>query len=376
MNQSSRRTFLAAAGAGALLGAARDLPAAAVPLSPRTEGKRILVLGGTGFLGPHFVRAAMARGHVLTLFNRGKTNPQLFPDVEKLVGDREKGELQALEGRSFDAVVDTSGYVPAHVEATARMFAAETTHYTFISTISVYDKFGERPDVFDETSSVGEVSDEDAAKVNTIRGSMPFYGPLKARCEQAALQAKPGRTFVVRPGLIVGPGDTTDRFTWWPVRIDQGGAVLAPGDKDGLIQVIDVRDLADWMVHGIEQQLAGTYNADGFDGRVSMEEFLHGCKLATSKPVELVWGSEEFLKEHEVGAWMEMPLWIPREGRSIAANDRARAAGLRFRPLADTIRDTLAWAKSERGDRPFARTGVKPDKEARLIALLRGAKKG
>ena len=372
MNETSRRTFLGATGAAAL--AAQLLPAAPAAAAPRRDGKRILVLGGTGFLGPHFVRAAMARGHVLTLFNRGKTNPQLFPDVEKLQGDREKGELKALEGRTFDAVVDTSGYVPAHVEATARMFADKATHYTFISSISVYGQFGERADVFDETAAVGQVSDEDAAKVNTIRGSMPFYGPLKARCEQAAEATKPGRTFVVRPGLIVGPGDNTDRFTWWPVRVDQGGAVLAPGDQDGVIQVIDVRDLADWMVHGIEQQLTGTFNADGFDGRVSMAEFLHGCKLATSKPVEFVWGSEEFLKEHEVGAWMEMPLWIPREGRSIASNDKARAAGLKFRPLADTIRDTLAWAKAERGDKPFARTGVKADKEARLVALLREAK--
>ncbi len=357
----SRRSFLAGtAAAGVVLPTWRS-PA---PL-------KVLVLGGTGFLGPHVVQAAVARGHKVTLFNRGKTNTDLFPDLEKVRGDREKGDLASLQGREFDCIVDNTGYVPAHVEATARLFAATAKHYTFISSISVYPAFGQTADELDETAAVGTVDDEKVEGIDTIRGSMPYYGPLKARCEAAAEAAMPGRVANIRPGLIVGPGDTTDRFTWWPVRVDQGGEVLAPGDQDGRVQAIDVRDLAAWMVHCFERQVVGVFNAVGFAGPVSMAEFLHACKAATCTPVSFTWGSEEFLTENKVGPWMEMPLWLPRAGRTYAINERARTQGLTFRPLGDTIRDTLHWAKTTRGDRPFARTGVKPDKEKALLALLR-----
>ena len=370
MALSSRRSFLgslAAAGAAApWLTAASELP----PCAP-SRAKKILVLGGTAFLGPHFVRLAQAAGHTVTLFNRGKTNPELFKDLEQLRGDREKGELDALKGRTFDAIVDTSGYVPAHVEATAKLFADTAAHYQFVSTISVYGAFGDRPDTIDEATEVATVGDEDVAKVSTIRQSMSFYGPLKARCEAAAATAMPGRVCTIRPGLIVGPGDTSDRFTWWPVRIDRGGDVLAPGDRDGHVQFLDVRDLAAWMLHCLEQNVTGVHNATGFAGRTSMQEVLGACKCATSTPVELVWVSEEFLAAEKVQPYMQMPLWIPRDGRSVVDCKKAIAAGLRFRPIADTVRDTLQWAKTERGDKPFGRTGLAAERERELIAKWR-----
>ena len=370
MALSSRRSFL---GSLAAAGAAAPWLAAASERPPRapSRGKKILVLGGTSFLGPHFVRLALAAGHTVTLFNRGKTNPELFQDLEQLRGDREKGELDALKGRTFDAIVDTSGYVPAHVEATAKLFAETAAHYQFVSTISVYGAFGDRPDTIDEATEVATVGDDDVAKVSTIRQSMSFYGPLKARCEAAAAAAMPGRVCTIRPGLIVGPGDTSDRFTWWPVRIDRGGEVLAPGDRDGHVQFLDVRDLAAWMLHCLEQNVTGVHNATGFAGRTSMQEVLGACKCATSTPVELVWASEEFLAAEKVQPYMQMPLWIPREGRSVVDCRKAIAAGLRFRPIADTVRDTLQWAKAERGDKPFARTGLPAERERELIARWR-----
>jgi 2'-hydroxyisoflavone reductase len=367
MTAPTRRTFLAslaAASAVAPLAAqTRRLPAGRTP-----EPRNILILGGTGFLGPHFIRAALANGHKVTLFNRGKTNPGMWKDLEQLRGDREKGDLEALKGRTFDAVVDTSGYVPAHVEATAKLLAENCKHYQFISTISVYGSFGDRPDTIDENTETSSVDDDKVQKVNLIKEAMPFYGPLKARCEAAAEAAMPGRVSTIRPGLIVGPGDSRDRFTWWPVRIDKGGEVLCPGDQDGHVQFIDVRDLAAWMLHCIEENVTGVYNATGFHGRVSMAELLGACKCATSTPVTLTWASEEFLQENKVQPYMQMPCWIPREGRSVINADKAQQQGLRFRPIADTIRDTLVWAKTERGDKPFARTGVKAEREQELLA--------
>lgn len=373
MTTSSRRTFLqslAAAGAATAV----TQPLAAAPTRARTERLNILVLGGTAFLGPHFVRAALANGHSVTLFHRGKTNPGLFPELEHLRGDRDTGDLTALHGRNFDTVVDTSGYVPSHVEATAKLLAPGCRHYQFISTISVYGSFGQRPDRIDETAATPDVPEGKAAEANAvqeIKKAMSFYGPLKARCEQAALAALPEQTCIVRPGLIVGPGDTSDRFTYWPVRCDRGGAVLAPGDPDGHVQFVDARDLAAFMLRCAEQRTTGTYNATGFHGRVSMAEVLAACKCATAQPVELVWGSEEFLAEHQVQPYLQMPLWIPRSGRSVVDCTRAIAKGLAFRPIADTVRDTLHWARTERGNRPFARTGLSAERETELVAKLR-----
>jgi len=371
MTGSTRRTFLSSMAAASALA-----PLASAAARPsRVAPQKILVLGGTGFLGPHFVRAAMAKGHTVTLFNRGKTNAKLFADLEQLRGDREAGDLASLKDRVFDAIVDTSGYVPAHVEATAKLFADTAKHYQFISSISVYGQFGERPDVIDETAAVGTVGDEEVAKVETIRQSLPFYGPMKARCEAAAEAVMPGRVSNLRPGLIVGPGDTSDRFTWWPVRIDKGGEVMAPGDPDGAVQFVDVRDLADFMLLCIENKITGVKNVNGFAGPVSMGDLLAACKCATSKAVTLTWVSEEFLAANEVRPWMQMPLWLPKDNRSIVDVKRAIDAGLVFRPIADTVRDTLHWAKTERGDKPFERTGVPAARERELLEKWRAAAK-
>jgi 2'-hydroxyisoflavone reductase len=337
---------------------------------------KILILGGTAFLGPHLVEHAIAHGHTVTLFNRGKTNPHLFPDVEKLRGDRnpKEGEgLKALEGRTWDAVIDTSGYVPREVAASAELLAPNVRQYLFVSTISVFtdvSKIG-----LNETDPVGTMPDP---TVEQVTGET--YGPLKALCEQAAEKAMPGRTTTVRPTLIVGPGDGTDRFTYWPVRIDAGGEVLAPGPQDAATQYIDVRDLAAFCIQLLEDGHAGTYNVAGPRGVLTFAELLHGCRAVTSAEVSFIWVDQKFLEEQQVGPWMEMAMWIPASpesaGFSRVSNAKAITHGLKFRPLADTARDTLEWHKKDRGaDYVFGtqrgRAGLKPQREMELLRAWR-----
>ncbi|MDA0373018.1 MAG: NAD-dependent epimerase/dehydratase family protein [Planctomycetota bacterium] len=372
-NHPTRRSFL-----GASLGAAASIrPAiAASHAAPRRAApakKRILILGGTGFLGPAIVEHALAQGHTVTLFNRGRTNADLFPELEQLRGDRNTGELDALRGREFDAVIDTSAYVPGHVTAAAEILRDQVGQYLLISSISVYPGFGEEGGVMAEDGAVATVPDEVVAEVKTIQDSFRdggrYYGGFKALCEAAAEAAMPGRVANIRPGLIVGPRDNSDRFTWWPVRIAKGGEVLAPGEPDQPVQFIDARDLAEWVVHCAEEGHVGVYNATGFDGVVTMAQVLYGCRCATSLPVTITWADEDFLREQDVGPWMQMPLWIPARKNTIASIERAREKGLRFRPVADTIRDTLAWAEEESARRPmFRRTGLPPEREAEVLA--------
>lgn len=374
---ASRRAFLASSLAAA--SAAPLLSASGLAASPARDKHRLLILGGTRFLGPAIVEAALARGHEVVLFNRGKTNAEMFPELEKLSGDRDTGDLKALLGQEFDAWVDTSGYVPAHTAATAALAKEHSKTYVFVSSISVYPSFGEAARELDEDTPVAEVPAEVVDEVKTIQQSFReggrYYGGFKALCEQAAEAAMPGRVANIRPGLIVGPRDNSDRFTWWPVRCDRGGEVLAPGDPDARAQAIDVRDLGAWIVHCIENEVHGVYNATGFDGTLTMGDLLGGCRCATSKPVELVWADDALLKEQGVRPWMEMPLWIPAESDSYAKNDRAMAKGLTFRPIGETIRDTLAWAKDEATRRKlFTRTGIAPEKEATVIAAVRAAR--
>ena len=366
---TTRRTFLTAAAAvSASASLALGVRAAAPPRAAKPL--KLLVLGGTAFLGPHFVRAAMANGHEVTLFNRGKTNPEMFRGLEQLRGDRDKQQLGALEGREWDAVIDTSGYVPAHVRQAASLLKDRVGHYQFISTISVYGNFNERPMLIDEDAGTAKVSQEVVDEVRTIRQAYRHYGAMKALCEQAAEAEMPGRVSNLRPGLIVGPMDRSDRFTYWPWRIDRGGEVLCPGDPDGHSQFVDVRDLAAWMLRCVEQDVTGVFNAVGFAGRTSLGEVLGACKCATSSDAQLTWVGEDFLRQQKVRAYTEMPLWIPDEGRRMVRNQKAMDAGLTFRPVADTIRDTLAWAKTERGDKPW-RAGPKPERERELLALRR-----
>jgi 2'-hydroxyisoflavone reductase len=315
---------------------------------------RMLVLGGTQFLGRHVVEAALARGHQVTLFNRGQTRPELFPEVEKLRGDRE-GDLDALRGRSFDAVVDTSGYVPRLVSDTLQALG-DVGHYTFVSSISVYADLAMPPTEESPVAQLTEPSEE----------WREHYGALKALCEDAVRERFPD-AFVTRPGLIVGPWDPTNRFTYWPVRIAEGGAVLAPAPASAASQVIDGRDLAAWIVTAAERNTAGTYNTVG--PAVELGSILGACIDATGSSAELVWVEPEFLAEHEVEPWMELPLWLPSEyaGMTNVAADRALAAGLAIRPLADTIRDTLAWVRS--GDAPAdPPAGLDREKERWVLA--------
>ena len=324
---------------------------------------KLLILGGTVFLGRHLVEAALARGHTVTLFNRGQANPDLFPEVEKLRGHRD-GDLTTLQDRRWDAVIDTSGYVPRIVRASAELLAAASSHYTFISSISAYADFS-KPD-FDESASVGKLTDE---RVEEINGDT--YGPLKALCEQAIEQAMPGRALVIRPGLIVGPFDPTDRFTYWPHRIAQGGDVLAPGRPESQIQIIDARDLAAWTLRMVEAGQTGTYHATGPDYSLTMGRLLETCKAVSKSDARFAWVSESYLLEAGATPWMEVPLWVPESDASsigfMRANvSKALSAGLIFHPLAETVQDTLAWDAARPVDREW-RAGLKPEREQHFL---------
>lgn len=381
-----RRDFLIAASAAA---AWLALPSTVHAATGKKAGKplNILVMGGTGFLGPHFVEAARTNGHKLTLFNRGKSNPtrfsgEEFKDIEQLHGDR-KTDLSALEGdRRWDAVLDTSAYLPGDVKRSAELLAPRVGQYVIISSISVYAD-NSTPGA-DETAAVGTIPDP---TVTEITGET--YGPLKALCEQAAEKALPGRTTVVRPGLIVGPGDTTDRFTYWPARTARGGEILAPGSPDDPTQVIDVRDLAAFLVHLIETRNFNVFNADAPAGKLTMGAVLAASQAAAAsangiqcvrapceQPPEAVstvtWVPADFLEEHKVDAWQDMPAWIPARGEYAGfgrrSTARAQAAGLTYRPLETTVRDTLQWWLSlpeERRAKPKA--GISAEREAEVL---------
>jgi 2'-hydroxyisoflavone reductase len=291
---------------------------------------RILILGGTQFLGRHTVDVALARGHEVTLFNRGQTRPELFPDVEKLRGDRDT-DLSALQGRSFDAVVDTSGYVPRLVQQTLDALG-DVGHYTFVSTISVYASHATAPT---ESSPVAELKEP-------TEEWREAYGELKVLCERAVLARFPD-AFVPRPGLIVGPWDPTNRFTYWVARFADGGRVLVPAPPEESVQWIDARDLAGWIVSAAETALAGTFNA--VDRARTRADFVEALDV----DAEVIWVDGAFLVEHDVGEWMELPLWFhdPAYAGLLSVDPAAAfAAGLATRPLSETVRDTLAWVES------------------------------
>jgi nucleoside-diphosphate-sugar epimerase len=315
---------------------------------------RILVLGGTQFLGRHTVEAALARGHDVTTFNRGRTRPELFPGVEKLHGDRD-GHLNALAARTFDAVVDTSGYVPRVVRQTIDALG-DVGHYTFVSSISVYADLSVPPS---ERSPVRELE-------TPTEEWREAYGELKADCEDVVRERFP-KAFVPRPGLIVGPWDPTGRFTYWPERLAAGGRVLAPAPPDADAQVIDVRDLAAWIVRAAENGLAGTYNA--VDRPVTRATLLETCRRVANSDAELVWVDGDFLLAREVGEWMELPLWLASPeyaGMLSVDTSPAFAAGLETRPLEETVRDTLAWVES--GSSPVETdAGLDREKEQQVL---------
>jgi len=313
---------------------------------------RLLVLGGTKFLGRALVEAGLTGGHELTLFNRGETNAGLFPDVEQLRGDRDGG-LQALTGREWDAVVDTCGYFPRIVSQTVNALAGNVGRYCFISSVSVY---ADLSGVVDEESPVGTLDDESAEEFGA---EYERYGPLKALCERAVQETYGERALIVRPGLIVGPHDPSGRFTYWPHRLARGGEVLAPGPPERLAQFIDVRDLGEWIVRLLEDGRGGVFNATG-EG-VPWGDLLTGA--------DLTWVTDDFLISREVGEWMELPLWIADPayaGMQLTDVSRAIAAGLHMRPVADTTSDTLALAE------PVEGVGLTPEREAELLVAWHG----
>jgi 2'-hydroxyisoflavone reductase len=353
---------------------------------------RILILGGTGFLGPQLVEQAMAKGWNITLFNRGKTAPTLFADerykaITQLKGDRDptKGDglksLQALvetmkaRGERFDAVIDNSSYFPRVTTASSELLCPVTTMYQLVSTISVWMDNSIAPD---ESTPVATLEDPTVEEITGLT-----YGPLKALCERAAEAACPDKTCVVRPGLIVGPGDDSCRFTYWPVRIAKGGKVLAPRapkPDDVRVQCLDVRDLAAFMLKLVEDGHHGTYIANGPEGPMTMEEMLAGIKASVSTPVEFVWIDEAWLMEQQVQPWMGLPLWIPQDSSTAGAGraniSKALAHGLKCRPLAETARDTISDFEATKADRPADFTwgagrapGITEARETELLKL-------
>ena len=352
-----------AAGSAALAAAGQASSRAAKPL-------RILILGGTRFLGVHLTQLALDRGHQVTQFNRGKTNPDLFPQVEHLHGDRD-GQLDSLRGRKWDAVIDDSGYVPRHVRLSAELLAPNVSQYLFISTISVYASLA-KP--VTEDSPVGKIADESVEKVDN-----QTYGPLKALCEKAALAALPGRATVFRPGLIVGPDDSTDRFTYWPARAARGGELLAPGTPRDPIQFIDARDLAAFALRAVENRIMGTFNVVSPPGKFTMGELIEASIAAANEqvkpnpPPHAVWVTSDFLEKQKVEPWSDMPVWIPESGDDAGAEHtnvaRAMKAGLSIRPIRQTVSDTLAWhLKRPKAEQDALKAGIAPQREQEVLS--------
>jgi 2'-hydroxyisoflavone reductase len=347
-------------------------PAPAV--KPPASGQKILVLGGTNFIGPHIVRAALARGHTVTLFNRGKTHAELFPELEKLHGDRD-GHLEALANRKWDAVVDPSGFVPRIVKMSAELLAPNVGQYVFISTITVYERLSVVGD--DESAPLRTIADP------TDEDSKTHYGELKALCEQAAEKAMPGRVANLRPGLIVGPGDPTGRFSHWPARLAAGGEVIGPGDGTTPVQWIDGRDLAAWIVKVIEDRTTGTFNAFGPEKRTTIKEVLDACNAAGGNKATITWVDAKFLEKQGVHGWSDLPMWLDNTdpdalGFGTRKNERAFAKGLACRPCGDTAKDTLAWLASLPDDEraKVGDSGIKRDRELEVLAAWKARKTG
>lgn len=296
---------------------------------------KLLVLGGTLFLGRHVVDAALAAGHEVTLFNRGRRDVP-WSDVESLQGDRDGG-LDALDGRRWDTVVDTSGYVPRIVGASARKLADAVDHYTYVSSASVYvDTDAEGMDEHGPTQTLADPATEDIPA---------NYGALKAACERTIEEAMPGHVLSVRAGLIVGPFDATGRFAYWVRRVAEGGEVLAPGDPERAVQFVHARDLADWIVAMAGRRVAGVFNASAPAQRFTMRGLLEACRAASGSDASFTWVDEGFLTAHDVAPFADLPFWLPRAQQGLLALDvsKAVASGLRFRSPLDTVRDTARW---------------------------------
>jgi 2'-hydroxyisoflavone reductase len=389
---SSRRRFMIGSTAAATLawagGCQRrgDAPAPAAPepgtpaplpeLGKTGSGKlKLLVLGGTGFIGPHIVDAALAKGWEVTLFNRGKTRPELFPNVEKLQGDRD-GKLDALKGRKWDAVIDNSGYVPRIVRDSATLLADNVGQYVFVSSISAYAESTYGTPGITESDAVATMPDP------TIERVEEFYGALKALCEQAAETALPGRVTNVRPGYIVGPGDPSDRFTYWPLRVEKGGEMVAPGTPNDPVQYIDARDLAAWMIGAVEKKHVGIYNLCGPVEPTTISALIQTCIEVTGSDAKPLWIDAQFLGDHGAQLGADLPIWVPDDekmrGFARVSNKKAVDTGLVTRPTAEIVADTLKWFHSLPEPRQKTlRAGWLPQREAEMLAAFhKGGGKG
>ena len=362
------------AGRGAVAATAPTVAAVAAEAAP--SPLRILILGGTGFTGPHQVRHALERGHRVTLFNRGR-RPQDWPaEVEELTGDRESNDYAALDGRSWDVCIDNPTSVPIWINQAAKVLKGQVGHYVFISTISVFAAT-DTPGM-DESAAVATYGG-DPLKVShaDLRANMALYGPMKAASEAEARAQYGEALSIIRPGLIVGPGDPTDRFTYWPLRLARGGDVLAPGDGSDPVQFIDARDLAEWTVRVAELRAGGIFNATGPDYELSMAAMLYGMRASTTAGTRLHWAPLEFLQQHQVAPWSDLPVWLPGSGDtagfSRVSNRRAIEHGLSFRSLAHTTSATLDWyagLPTERQQAPLA-AGLSSEREAELLHKLK-----
>jgi 2'-hydroxyisoflavone reductase len=371
-----RRTFLSTMSFAAAASATSGWAMAQAKTQGTTRAREplsILILGGTRFIGVPITELALARGHQVTFFNRGRTNADLFPGIERIKGDR-NGEIDGLKGRKFDAVIDTSGYVPRQVRLTAELLAPTARQYLFVSSISVYPNFAEPRT---EDSAVGVLKDESIEKVDG-----ETYGPLKAACEKAAEKAMPGRVTVIRPGLIVGPHDNTDRFTYWPARAARGGDMLAPGTARDRVQIIDARDLAAFTIDALEKRTMGIFNLvsppEMFTIGDVVDESIRAAK-AIAKPAEpprAVWAPASFLEEQKVEGWSDMPVWVHAKGDEAAFADtsaeRAMKAGLTITPMRKTVEDTLKWHLTRpAAEREKLKAGISPEREKEVLGVLR-----
>ncbi|HEX3920156.1 MAG TPA: NAD-dependent epimerase/dehydratase family protein [Caulobacteraceae bacterium] len=375
---ATRRQVVALSAAGL---AAMTAPGGYAATEAPVKKLKILILGGTGFTGPHQVRYALARGHTVTTFNRGLQHEDRPGPVEQLIGDRNTGDLSALSGRIWDVCIDNPTTLPFWVRDAGKALSGNVGQYIFISTVSVYAS-NATPDA-DETAAVAPYAGKDAMAETqaTLKADMSLYGPLKALSEAEARKQFGAEVTVIRPGLIVGPGDETDRFTYWPVRLARGGEVLAPGDGKDPAQFIDARDLAEWTIRMAEQRSFGTFNATGPAHTLTVREMLDGVGAAVHSSAHLDWVRTKFLDDHNVSAWTDLPVWVPGQGDTAGFARRdirhALAAGLTFRLLATTAADTLAWFRAQPADRQAKlKAGLASAREAELLAAWKAQVRG
>jgi len=371
MMKIKRRQLLKATALGSAAlasGLAPKISSAQDAQASTVEPMRVLILGGTGFIGPHMVAEALRRGHDVTLFNRGRTNNKLFPDLQTLIGDR-NNDLDSLKGQTWDVVIDNSGYVPRHVADSARLLASAASHYLYTSTISVYASMA---DPIDEDAPLARIADESVEEITNAT-----YGPLKALCEKrVAEEFGEDRLAILRPTYICGPGDRTDRFTYWPARTLLGGEMLWPGTADDKIQIIDVRDLANFAIDVCEKSIVGTYNTVTPAGSFSMGDLMADSLAVTGSDMTPIWIDYDFLETQEKGEGNPLPIWSPplpeNAGDALVNGERAIAKGLKNRPTRETTRDTVTWWKTLPDERRAkTRAGLSPAIEAELLKKWR-----